>query len=401
MNLNSLLGFVARGIEAAIMLFLVLIIPKIVDVNEYVDFQLYWPAGVLGASIFIGWLSGSIYRHIHDFQKSKSEKSYLSALVLILSFTSFIMLAYAYLSASWLFLVFSIVITYGLKDLLKKIFISSEKYKKYLGFVILFFMLRLSVMFYVSAWELTAFELVFYFAVSDVLVFLILGYSVIFSTPKLFGSKSFFLKHLYYGLPLIVSTISNWILSISDRYILNFFREQSEVAGYILSYQLISNFLLIPLSILITIYYPMLLRVEKDSGLDRSLSINKFYLKFYYIGMLLFLVVGVYFVDWLIGFYYQNYFVEQKIIWLIGLGCYIFGITHFANKPLELTGRTSDIAKAVLLGAVVNIILNILIVPIYGAVGAACTTLISYIIIVLFVWRVASDIQVSKPVDLK
>ena len=48
-----------------------------------------------------------------------------------------------------------------------------------------------------------------------------------------------------YGMPLVVSNLAAWILSLSDRYIIGLFRDSSEVGVYSLSYNIADQSLML------------------------------------------------------------------------------------------------------------------------------------------------------------
>ena len=72
-------------------------------------------------------------------------------------------------------------------------------------------------------------------------------------------------------------------------------------------------------------------------------------------------------------------FVEAGIIipWVAG-GIFFLGLTWCFNKPFQLKKRTKILIYPVILGGLINIILNMVLISRLGIQGAAIATLISY-----------------------
>ncbi len=87
----------------------------------------------------------------------------------------------------------------------------------------------------------------------------------------------------------------------------------------------------------------------------------------------------------------------SKIVAWTAVGMLFFGLTEYCNKAWELTGKTKAILYNSLISGIVNIVLNLLLVPRYGFYFAAVTTVISFATYLLlsyigarriFVWHV-------------
>lgn len=385
LNKKRLTGIVARLLEAITMLLLVVLIPKLMSVSEYVEFQLYWPAGMLIALLLVGWLSGSLFRFIHSHLDSETEKHSLSAVVQILIFVWIVFLMLAWFLQAWWPLILCVAISQGLKDLLVKVLTAVEIYTQYLVLVSLFSVIRIGLLCLLYRSGINVFTLVVLFTFADMLVFFVVGKDIYFLVPSFKNTRNFLFKHAKYGFPLILAGLCNWVLSLSDRYILNYFAGENEVAGYILGYQLTSNMMLIPMSIMMSIYYPMILSLEKNHGIKYALEKNNFSLKYYYWIMVFIFAFSLTIVSWVTDTFYSGYQISMPVVTLIGLGCYLFGASHFYNKPIELIGETSFLAKSLFIAALINMVLNFMLIPYFYALGAAAATVISYSIMIIII----------------
>jgi O-antigen/teichoic acid export membrane protein len=70
-----------------------------------------------------------------------------------------------------------------------------------------------------------------------------------------------------------------------------------------------------------------------------------------------------------------------QILRLLSMAVLLLGLNSINTSVLSGVGRPQDTAKAITIGAVCNIIANLFLIPRYGGVGSALSTLISSIVI--------------------
>jgi O-antigen/teichoic acid export membrane protein len=201
---------------------------------------------------------------------------------------------------------------------------------------------------------------------------------------------------LSYGGPLVVASIAVWLISLSDRYILSFFLNTHEVANYIIIYQFSANAITIPVIFFITVYYPKLIRIDRELGLAAALEYNTKMLKKYFIIAPIF---GVFIsaVIWIaIKYLYKAYVADLFVIIIIICAQILCGAGHFYNKKYELNNKTHYIATAVLISAVVSVGSNFLLVPKMGLMGAALSSFAAYLFLLLFTMNADRIIPLEK-----
>ena len=79
----------------------------------------------------------------------------------------------------------------------------------------------------------------------------------------------------------------------------------------------------------------------------------------------------------------KEYYSGTSAIGYIALGIFFLFMYHFPLCYEQYHGNTKFVAPATIVGALVNVGLNIYIIPRYGVDGAAFTTLISYIVLLV------------------
>jgi len=182
-----------------------------------------------------------------------------------------------------------------------------------------------------------------------------------------------------FGIPLIFSSIGIMLLNLSDRYMLQVFTDLRTVGLYDLGYRIagiINMFLIMPFSLTLL---PSAYKVFKTEGDKRYYSKLMTYMCFVLVwaGLALSLfskeIVGIF----ALNPEYNSAFIVIPIIIL----SYIFSATrNLASLGMFLTKNTKHIAYITISAAMLNILLNLLLIPKFGMMAAAYNTLISFIL---------------------
>lgn len=195
-----------------------------------------------------------------------------------------------------------------------------------------------------------------------------------------------------YSKPLIANTLSWWINNVSDRYIVISFCGVAANGIYSLAYKLPSI-----LNIFQSIFNQAwtISAVKEFSNNDETI---KFYSKIYNLynmGMVLlcslllvfniFLAKILFAKDFFMAWRYSSYLMISVVF---GALSGLLGGIFSAAKKSKIYAKTTSI------GAIVNIIGNIVLVFLYGPIGAAISTLISYVVI--WVMRICETNKIIK-----
>lgn len=206
----------------------------------------------------------------------------------------------------------------------------------------------------------------------------VLFYSLIFKNlcSKLIHSEVY--KLFAFGLPLIPSGIAVFIMNSSDSYFLKYFTSFTQVGIYNIAYKfgMITQFLLVlPLAMS---WNPIMLAVK-----DKSYA-NEFYRKaltyYVFIGVFILLALSVLAKEILIFFTNEQYYLGYKIIPLILLSYFLVGLGRIASGVgITLKRKNKYDMFAFLIAAILNLILNYLLIPNFGIMGAAVATCLSFL----------------------
>lgn len=215
-------------------------------------------------------------------------------------------------------------------------------------------------------------------------IFLLFGFLVIrpeFNIVK--PNKELIKKFLIFSLPLLPFTIFIWIVNLSDRYLIAYFLNMKELGIYSAAYSIgiIIGYFWYPLSVTLL---PTLTALLEDNKIDK-LKLNlkysfKYYLMFAIPSFFGLLVLSK---SILLVLTSQEFLSGYYIIPLVALGTIFFNLNSINGTIFMLSEKTKAIAILYSLSAFFNIALNVILIPYMGILGAAISTLLSFMILLL------------------
>ena len=193
------------------------------------------------------------------------------------------------------------------------------------------------------------------------------------------------LPAIAFSLPLVPHAIAGWVLEMSDRAILSRFLPLHDVGIYSLGYQLGAAVGLLSTAFNAA-WVPFLFGALKEEGeaahprLARLVTYYAFVLCFVGLGWAL---LVEYALPLLAGAEFQA--AHRVTPWVIG--GYVFGGLYFIPTNLLFWRRKTRVIPLVTVAAgAVNVGLNLWLVPRYGAIAAAWSTLAAYAVLLLLTW---------------
>jgi len=205
--------------------------------------------------------------------------------------------------------------------------------------------------------------------------------------PLIFSRAGFHLRipmvksMLILGVPFAGNFITMWVLQLSDRYLLGHFASLSAAANYAVAYSLGTG-----VSFLVTkpfalawwvLIYPIARRDDAPHVFKLIFRWYSFLLLFATLGLSLFAVSVL---DLLFP---ASYHGQSMIISIVALSTVFSSIFVVFNLGMTLQRKTWLAFIALLFSALLNVGVNIVLIPLYGAMGAAIATLVAYIVLAL------------------
>lgn len=202
-------------------------------------------------------------------------------------------------------------------------------------------------------------------------------------------STSIMNASLRFGVPLIFTSIAMMILNVSDRYILKYFANYATLGQYDLGYRIagvLNMFIIMPISLALM---PIAYKMYGTEGDKRYFSKMMTYMTYVLVWTGLALS---FFSKEIIQLFAHNpdYWPAYKVVPVIVFSYVFFGMRLVASLGLYLTKKTKYVAYTTIIAAVINIGLNFILIPKYGMMAAAYTTLAAFLVLYLISDRIAA-----------
>lgn len=385
---NRNYALAGRAFTYAGQFLVIAILPLVLTPALFAKYNLVLPALTLTSSMVYGWLNGAAFRWSHKILADNKQvlrnsiTFYYLALLALSAFASLTLWIIGRpLEAIYPILIYAM----SVKDYFSKLSNSAEDYRRFAIANGINLIGKIIFVFAIYFYSIGNFSLILVILTISEIVFI-----APFTSRAHRLQRQSYRKHvkalssaLSYGGPLIAASLSVWLISLSDRYILAKFATDHAVANYVLIYQFCANAIGIPIAFFITVFYPKLMRMEREDGLENALKYNRDMLyKYLKVAPTYAIVIGL-------GIYmamryaYTAYEPNASVIALIMASQILCGASHFYNKKFELTNKTHLVAICVFVSSIVSVALNLLLIPQFGGVGAAISSFFSYALLLL------------------
>lgn len=236
-----------------------------------------------------------------------------------------------------------------------------------------------------------AFAAIFVVTLGFDVVFASVGYTISFVVPGI-AALIYLIKSnipfsfrfeyhrdlLAFSLPLVISLGMIQILQYIDTILLGIFKSIQVVGLYNVVYPL-SRLLAISLTAFGFILLPIISRIDSEGAQNRAQFIYKIGSKWvFFTTAPLFFALGLY-PEAVIQLTFGPEYVEtSNVLVLLSIGWLIHSSVGPAGKVLVSYGRSRLVMLDNMFSAATNVVLNVLLIPIFGIWGAAVSTVISY-----------------------
>lgn len=187
-------------------------------------------------------------------------------------------------------------------------------------------------------------------------------------------------ESIHYGYPLAISNILTIALALSDRHLLNQFQNLQEVGNYSMAYKISSTLQAILVTSFLTSYtFYYYKSLEDHSHKELHLKVFRYFvlaMVFLGFGLVAFRREAV----WMVSFGRDTYQEALPMIPVLLLGLILLGLRQIFTLPLTKLKMTRTISSISIGVAVINVGLNIWLIPHYGKLAAAYTGVVSHLL---------------------
>lgn len=186
-------------------------------------------------------------------------------------------------------------------------------------------------------------------------------------------SYQYLKKSLQFSLPLLPHAISGWFISASDRVILEKFVPLDSLGLYGLAAQMSLVLGMLYMSIN-SAFGPRYTKLKKENQHESAKELIKYFgIVIVISGIIVISLSGV-ILSLLVT---EEYYSAHPFLIALLIGQMLYGFNLLSFSHLFYYKKTKSIAKSSIAAAVVNIIVNLVLIPIIGVWGAVWSTLIA------------------------
>jgi O-antigen/teichoic acid export membrane protein len=200
--------------------------------------------------------------------------------------------------------------------------------------------------------------------------------------------------YLRWGLPLTPNVALLWIIQVSDRYMVSYFLGTTAAGIYSAAYSIgnYAQFALMPLG---TVLFPYVVRTYK---LGDTLTTQKYFKHGHKYLMMVSIpaavALSVLARPILETLTTPDFAAGSGLVSLVASSAVVYSVYKLRVYVLHITNRTHLIARLLGFAALLNIGLNLLLIPRSGIVGAAIATLVAYTVLgILTVFVTRHDLR--------
>jgi len=392
---HGLIYGIGKILSTGIGFFLIPVYTRYLLTDEYGVLALLTITASIVSTIFSFNLGTALFRFYYDNDSKKHKDRVISTSFFVMLLSSIFLIIFGFFLKDvlsniifetneyslYIFLIFSASAGQLLSRIPYSLFRAEKRSTEFTVFNIISTIITLAtIIFFVVVLKRGVFGVVLAKSITALFFALILNIYII-RRIKLDFSFTLSKDLLRYGIPLIFSGLAMMVLTWFDRYLLNIFSTLSEVGIYNLGYQIsmgLQFLLMVPFK---QIWAPMRFSVMEED--NAKLYYKRVLIYFSFLGIWIFLALSILSRDVLKIISNPEYHPAYKIIPIVSLAYLIFAIKSPLNLGIGFEKKTKYYALTVISGALVNLVLNLYLIPKYGAMGAAFATLIAFIIMVL------------------
>jgi len=195
---------------------------------------------------------------------------------------------------------------------------------------------------------------------------------------KSFGwSSSIGKKLLLFSLPLLLVNIMHSVTSWADTMLIGYFLIEDFV-GYYQAAEPLSHIIGIALSVTHFLYNPLVTTFYAQNKIQENRVIFTTITKWVCFGTLPIALILLFYPNWIVTFFYgEEYILAVIPLQILAIKAFLNNFVGPVGGTLTAYGKTKFLMYATGTSAGLNVILNIILIPYYGIIGAAIATAIS------------------------
>ena len=227
-------------------------------------------------------------------------------------------------------------------------------------------------------------DLVLWFIYSFVVIFVISTAVVYFflfnkNFPKSAAHNFSSTEILRASYPMALSAISYFLMQSTDVLFISAYDTFESVAYYSIAVKLATVTALALISVNIVIA-PKIASIYNDKNFSQLKLILKKATRINVVISLPIIIILLLFSEYVLSTFGSNYILAKNALWILLIAQFFNSITGPSALYLNMTGRQKKLNVILVISLLINVVLNIILVPDFGMLGAAISTTTSFVI---------------------
>ena len=196
-------------------------------------------------------------------------------------------------------------------------------------------------------------------------------------------NKKLSLDLLYASYPMMLAASIGLLYSLQDQFFIKYFLGEYELGLYVVGVKFVLIIVVLP-TLMSNVFYPSL--VSKFNSGKKDIYNNQLeglYLLFFALGVLLYILFYLLSPFIIVTFFGEEFESSTLIMQIYSMLLVVSFFQSLNNKVLILNGLQSVIFKRALFALILNASLNFILIPELGIVGAAYSTVISELFVLV------------------
>jgi len=187
---------------------------------------------------------------------------------------------------------------------------------------------------------------------------------------------------LKFGIIMVPGTLAMMVLRMSDRYMITWLSagQLYDTGIYSIGYR-IGLIMQFPVSMVSMVYFPYAMKIAQKK--DAYENYGNAFRQFALLGGMLGIMLIMFSREMIYIFVDEAYTSSHLYVFAGVMSAYLLGLFNISNLTSYVEKKAGNIAIAVIIGSLFNIILNYFGIISFGIIGAAVSSVVSYLIIVL------------------
>lgn len=187
------------------------------------------------------------------------------------------------------------------------------------------------------------------------------------------------------SIPFFIGTLAYKVIEFSDRYMIDYYMTKVDVGIYTFFGSIANTMQTLVFTLVIMMYYPKMIELYRDRKMDKfNKTIKKFFLEVLIYSSITIIGIAILIYPVLEYLGKQEFVENLSVLWILLGATLMLNLSFVPHYVLFVKNQDVIIRNITLYGAILNILINIILIPYYGLIGSAIATLGSYLFIYLF-----------------